>query len=594
MPLPVVKKVVKKTAADDGRRRRAENDVSVRKEKREEGLLKRRALGAASNESAVTGGAGAGSGAPADSSAASTADGASAFSEVCLEHVEQYVQATNGADVATQLQGVTALRRLLSKESQPPVLPIVGTGVLPRLVSLLASNTHAAGDARLAFEAAWAITNIASTEHTRLVVEAGAVPALVTGMMAADAQLRDQCIWCMGNIVGDSTRYRDALIATPGAMQALMINIQHPETPALLANATWTLSNCCRGKPALTPAIAQPILPALGWLLTQSDAPQVLADTLWGLSYLTDSDESLIQLVVEAGVLPRVVALLGHTEAVVSTPALRVVGNVISGNDAQTQAAVDAGALRGILPLLQAPKRGVRREAAWALSNIAAGTPAQIDALMMAPGLLPSVISVLRADSDWNCRKEAAWVVTNVATSGTVAHVPALASAGAVGALVDALNSSDPRMLCVVLDACDAMLRKQSSGAGGPIADMFEEAGLLPRLEALQDHESEDVYAKCVALIEGFFPNDGEGEGCENGDCAGAPVGGTPAAAPSAFSFGVSAPPSTPAAQPLAPLQLFASPQPAAQGNKPLLCGLAPAPGAGVPPSFNFGSVTFT
>jgi importin subunit alpha-6/7 len=165
------------------------------------------------------------------------------------------------------------------------VEPILATGILPRLVALVT-----APEAKIAFEAAWAITNVASTEHTAAVVDAGAVPALVQGMMAADATVRDQCIWCVGNIGGDCVRFRDALYATPGALQALMLNLQNPETPALLANATWALSNFCRGKPSPPLAQAQPLLPALAWLVTQ-EATSVVSDALWGLSYLTDGPE---------------------------------------------------------------------------------------------------------------------------------------------------------------------------------------------------------------------------------------------------------------------------------------------------------------
>ena len=98
------------------------------------------------------------------------------------------------------LEGVVCIRRLLSKESSPPVEAVLGANILPRLVHILGAATN---DPKLQFEAAWAITNIASTEFTRHVVDANAVEPLVAGMMSADATLRDQCIWCIGNIAGD-------------------------------------------------------------------------------------------------------------------------------------------------------------------------------------------------------------------------------------------------------------------------------------------------------------------------------------------------------------------------------------------------------
>lgn len=534
-----------------------------------------------------------------------------------------------GADPAHQLAGVTAIRRLLSKESRPPVEPVVQAGALPRLVELLASP-----DSKIQFEAAWAITNIASTEHTSVVVRAGAIPALVQGMMASDAQVRDQCIWCLGNVAGDCVKYRDMLFATPGAVQALLLNIQHPETPLLLQNATWTLSNFCRGKPSPPQPAVAGMLPALAYLLRQADS-SVLADAAWGISYLTDNEcvgapwrgggravrllvlrganntarphkqpplppnpppptprpflcRALIQTVVDSGVLPRVVELMGHPETNLAMPALRIVGNVISGTDVQTQAAVDAGALRALVPLLGHARKNIRREACWAVSNVAAGTPAQISALMMVPGLVGSVIAVLKT-GEWNVRREAAWVVSNITTTGTPAHAAQLVSAGVIDALVEALGSQDARMLCVVLDAVGALLAvgKKLPSAGGSssssgLADAFEEAGLLQHLESLQDHEAEDVYRKCVRLIEEHYGADEEGGGGdENGPAAGTAPGTT---AGGAFSFGLAGAP----AAGLAPTQLFASPSPAASSGGGSACGPLggfAAGAAGVPPA---------
>lgn len=299
------KKTVKKgVTEDDARRRRQNTTVNLRKEKREEGLQKRRNLAVAE--------VGIDSSAPASSADLSLdnlpsycdgswvwrANAMSAwlrglsliyhFLTIARMHhpspLHSPIAAARSSDPAQQIEGVTAIRRLLSKESRPPVEPVVQSGIMPRLIELLASP-----DAKIQFEAAWAITNIASTEHTRVVVDAGAIPALVQGMMASSPEVRDQCIWCLGNVAGDCVKNRDLLFNTPGALQALMLNIQHPETPTLLQNATWTLSNFCRGKPAPPQATVAAMLPALAFLLRQGDK-SVLSDAAWGISYLTDNE----------------------------------------------------------------------------------------------------------------------------------------------------------------------------------------------------------------------------------------------------------------------------------------------------------------
>lgn len=66
---------------------------------------------------------------------------------------------------------------------------------------------------------------------------------------------------------------------------------------------------------------------------------QVLTDACWALSYLSDGQNDKIQAVIEAGVCQRLVELLIHTSPAVQTPALRTVGNIVTGDDLQTQVA---------------------------------------------------------------------------------------------------------------------------------------------------------------------------------------------------------------------------------------------------------------
>ena len=59
------------------------------------------------------------------------------------------------------------------------------------------------------------------------------------------------------------------------------------------------------------------------------------------------------------GVLPRLVELLAHRSYQIITPALRTVGNIVTGDDVQTQAVIDAGALALFPVLLNSQVKGV-------------------------------------------------------------------------------------------------------------------------------------------------------------------------------------------------------------------------------------------
>ena len=144
------------------------------------------------------------------------------------------------------------VRQLLSRQQDPPVEAVVQAGVVPLIVESLKSENN-----DTVFEAAWALTNIASTEQTTLLAELGALEHMVNLMRSPDPQLRDQCIWCLGNVAGDGVELRDKLLRIPGAIDNLFLNLEKPASRQILRNAVWALSNYCRGKPLPSEALTK-------------------------------------------------------------------------------------------------------------------------------------------------------------------------------------------------------------------------------------------------------------------------------------------------------------------------------------------------
>lgn len=469
---------------EECRRRRQEISVQLRKTKKEDTVLKKRNLTL-----------------PDESEPQQTLD-LDEDVKIRQTSVQEIVTNSQSPDPVIKLNAIQSARKLLSSDKNPPIDQIIEANMLPVLVECLTRDDQP----NLQFEAAWALTNIASgsSPQTQAVVLAGAVEHFLRLLKSPHQNVCEQAVWALGNIIGDGPHCRDLVIKL-GVVEPLLTFIG-PDIPmSFLRNVTWVIVNLCRSKEPPPPEeTIKQLLPALAYLIQNTDT-NILVDTVWAISYLTDAGNNIIQLVIDAGFVPYLVPLLGHQEVKVVTAALRAVGNIVTGTDDQTQEVLNRDALKYFHALLSHPKPKINKEAVWFLSNITAGTKIQVQAVIDA-GLIPQVIHLL-ARGDLATRREAAWCINNLTLSGKREQVAYVLQQGVLSPFCQLLTTEDPQILVVVLDGISNILKMAALNEDDlfAVTSQIEECSGLDKIEELQNHRNEEIYKIAFDIIDKYF-----------------------------------------------------------------------------------------
>jgi len=201
------------------------------------------------------------------------------------------------------------------------------------------------------------------------------------------------------------------------------------------------------------------------------------------------------------------VELLLHSSFTVQTPALRTVGNIVTGDDYQTQIMINVSLLPCLNALLNSPKKGIKKEACWTISNITAGNRVQIQAVIEAQ-IIPRLIILLK-NSDFDIRKEAAWALSNATSGGSPEQIRYMVDQNLIEPMCDLLTCADARIILVALEGLENLLKvgeKDSKDNGtNEYALLIEEVKGVDKIELLQNHPNNEIYEKAVSILETYF-----------------------------------------------------------------------------------------
>ncbi len=469
---------------NDSRRKREDESFSLRKKNRDEQYAKRRFQ----SDQAGT---------PVNPFSQDTDDTVLA----------RCVQQLTSNDVDAKLKAVVSLREMTCREYQPPIGKIIASGCVPLVVQTLQIPNE-----KIHYEATWFFTNMATgeTQHVQVVVASGCVPYFFHMLQTQKEEYVNQAAWALGNIAGDCIPFRDQLLAA-GALHLLLPYCRPQVNVTLLRTIVWTISNMFRGKPHVPVDFVRMALPPLTQVLTVCLDQEVLTDICWAISYASDEEknEGRIQAVIAAGAVPKLVELLESKHPSIQTPALRAIGNVVTGDDLETQVALSNQVVPRLVKLLQHEKTNIKREACWTLSNIMAGNCDQIQHVLDA-NAVPIIIEMIR-NAPSIVKLEAAWSISNACTNGTPAQIRYLVEQGSVPVMCELLAQQNTKLITLAMEAIHRMLKvgqhsADERGENNKICVFVEQCGGFDKLEHLQQHDHDYIRGLAMRLIAEYWP----------------------------------------------------------------------------------------
>ncbi|TGZ69089.1 hypothetical protein CRM22_003922 [Opisthorchis felineus] len=486
----------KDKSVDELRRRRVDQSVELRRAKKDEQLQKRRNILLTELDETS----------PLKEKQVATPD-----------HVnyDSVIRDMQSHDESIRFRAVQLCRKTLSRAKNPPIDEFYKRNAVSILVSSLTSSSDS-----LVFEATWALTNIASgdTAHTAAVVDGGAVPKLIELLSHPAINVAEQSVWALGNIAGDGSKFRDLLISAGVLAPVLRLLDRAWDMEGVVSNIAWVLSNLCRNRDPPPPSnVIKTILPVLKRLLVYEKNKEVVVDSAWALAYASDAVNNIIDDILDSGCVQLLLRLLASNSASHVSPALRAVGNLVVGDDAQTQMVIDLGLLPYIPSLLNSDRPNIVKETCWLVSNITAGSIDQIQ-MVIDHNIIPCVLDLLHK-SEFRIQKEACWVVSNMINGGSAEQCGYLMNQRVMPAICNLLTVSDARVVILVLESLRKLFQiSEQFGQLEAACIELETCGGLDQLEQLQDHENEQVYTLAYELIDRYFNDNEESKGEQSTD----------------------------------------------------------------------------
>jgi len=147
-------------------------------------------------------------------------------------------------------------------------------------------------------------------------------------------KIQENIIWLLSNVVGEGIKYRDEVIKREVVINKIYDLAKQQNNPVNLNRIiAFFFSSIVKGKPEVNLNLTKKSLEILT-IFFKDDDFEIIRDTCWGFSCLSDSDYPEIQrYLIDNGIVKVLIECNPNDVKDLKIPLIRVLGNLLTKND---------------------------------------------------------------------------------------------------------------------------------------------------------------------------------------------------------------------------------------------------------------------
>lgn len=329
------------------------------------------------------------------------------------------------------------IRMFVCKHLYIPSYIILDSGILQKFVRIIRNQYPD----KVIEETTWILCNLAtgSTETVNSLIDLGFISILSELIDSNCQSIKENVIWCIGNIAGDSEYSANEIISSEFLLKLQKIFTLNHLSTDVTKISIWALANLSNKSTIISFNDVKIILKLTkDYLIEKKELVYEVLRILCGIS---SKSEDFIQILIDKSFGPFILNLIVHESEEISSLAIRAAGNILSGTSAQTQVLINLGVIEKLQVKIYSTSPAIRKEVYRGLSNITGGTSSQV-ATLLDHSIMNHCFSGLL---DYNnlIRQEVSWMLRNIGVKGCPESIRKLGDLGVFKYLKHGLEDFD-------------------------------------------------------------------------------------------------------------------------------------------------------